>query len=252
MLRRFLLTKKISYFGLSFLILLAGTFVAVSTASAGPDGKISKRSFHYNNYKYWRAGSVNAPKIGSYGKKKKSTGIDIHSTISSSNISSKIKESGVYSISFKKLKKWGVSIDNLEYADTKASGSVKKARKTNVNLKLLYLTIDNSPLINALNKSKKAKNFMKKSSSRVVSSIWVVVSAKVAETISSAANLSVDYSGSKMKVKASAKTSSRTSTEITIPTGAVFAYMIDKAKWKKKGLKKTSIKALEDDQVGLK
>ena len=247
------MNKSVSHFGLGLLVLLAGTFGVMSSLSAaGPDGKITKRSFHYNNYRFWRAGSINAPKIGSYGKKKKSTGLDIHSTISHKHIATKIKESGVYSINFKSLKKWGVSIDNLEYAGAQGSGGVKQARKNKSKLKLLYLTIDNKPLIKALNTDKSAKNFMKRSTSRVVSSIWVVVSATVAKTISTSGSLSVSYKNGDMKIKASAGGSSRSSSQITIPKGAIFAYMIDKAKWNKKGLKKTTIKSIEDDQVGLR
>jgi hypothetical protein len=239
--------SKVSLFGVLFSFLICGFAHA-----AGPDGKITKRSFHYNNYKFWRAGSVNAPKIGSYGKKKKSTGIDIHNTIPSKNIAKRVKRSGTYTINFKSLKKSKVSIDNFEYAGVKGSGSVKKARQTNAQLKLIHLTIDNGPLINALNKDKKALKYLKSSSARVVSSIWVVVSAKVAQMMSASGNLNVKYKGDKIDVSGSVSGSKKTSSITSIPAGAVFAYMIDKAKWKKKGLKKKSIKALEDDQVGMR
>lgn len=246
------MNKSVNHYGLGLIILLAGIFGAVSTATAGPDGKVTKRSFHYNNYKYWRAGSVNAPKIGSYGKKKTSTGIDLQSTIPSKHISKSIKESGVYSINFSSLSKWKINIDNFKYADVSGSGSVGQARKKKAQLKLVYLTIDNGPLAKALNKNKSALEFMKKSSSRVVSSIWVVVSAKVAQTLTTAGKLSVTYKGNGMDVTASGGGSSKTSSVVSIPTGAIFAYMIDKANWNKKRLKKTTIRTLEDDQVGLK
>ena len=150
------------------------------------------------------------------------------------------------------LKKSKISIDNFKYADVSGSGSVKNARKKKAKLKLVYLTIDNGPLVKGLNNSKNAQDFMKKSSSRVVSSIWVVVSAKVAQTLSTSGNLSVTYTGNGMDVTASGGGSSKVSSVVSIPTGAIFAYMIDKAKWNKKRLKKTTISTLEDDQVGLK
>ena len=238
---------KGSIFGILLSFLISGFAYA-----AGPDGKITKRSFHYNNYKFWRAGSINAPKIGSYGKKKKSTGIDIYDSISSKNIATKIKESGVYSINFKSLKKAKVSIDKFKYAGVKGSGEVKQARQKNAKLKLIHLTIDNGPLVKALNKNKSAVSYLKKASARVVSSIWVVVSAQVADMISTAGNLNVKYKGSKINVSGSVGGSSKSASITSIPSGAIFAYMIDKIKWKKKGLKKVSIKDLEDDQVGLK
>ena len=243
-----------SPFVFAFLIACISLLGTVGMANAaGPDGKITKRAFHYNNYKFWRAGAVNAPQIGSYGKKKTSTGIDIQASLPSKSIAKSIKKSGVYSINYNSLKKWKVNIDNVEYADIKGSGSVGQARKKNAQLKLIHFTIDNGPLIKALNGNKKALGFMKKNSSRVVSSIWVVVSAKVSQTLSTSGNLSVEYKRNGLTLKASARGSSKTSSVINIPRGAIFAYMIDRAsKWNKKGLKKKSIKALEDDQVGLR
>lgn len=252
----FFLSRSITMKTLSLSLLtgVLASFVMASFAyAAGPDGKITKRAFHYNNYKFWRAGSVNAPKIGSYGKKKTSTGIDIHDTISSKHISKKVKRSGTYSINFKSLKRSKINIDNFEYADVQGSGSIKRARQKNAQLKLIHLTIDNGPLINALNKDKKALEFLKKGSSRVVSSIWVVVSAKVAEMISTSGNLSIGYKSDRINVSGSVGGSSKTTSITSIPTGAVFAYMVDKVKtWKKKRLKKVAIKTLEDDQVGLR
>lgn len=223
-----------------------------ASIAVAKDGKITKRAFYYGNYKFWRAGAVNAPRIGSYGKKKRSTGIDIHHAVPTSSVSGKIKQSGVYSISSKELKRWRASVDNLQYADVNGSGSVGQARSKNVKLKLVYLTIDNSPLIKALNKNSKAKKFMKKNNSRVVSSVWIVVSARVAQTLRTAGSLSVSYKGKNMSIKASGGGSSSSQSTVNIPSGAVFAYMIDKAKWNKKRRKKTTIRALEDDQVGLR
>ena len=244
--------KIIHHLQLVLPIVIAGLLSSVSTAHAGPDGKITRRAFHYNNYKFWRAGAINAPRIGSYGKKKSSTGIDIQDTLPASAFKGAVKESGVYGINFSSLKKWKVNIDNFQYADVKGSGSVGQARKKNAQLKLVYLTIDNGPMIRALNGNRRAKDFMKRKSSRVVGSIWVVVSAKVAQTITTAGNIKVGYTGSGMKLTASGGGSGRTTSVVDVPRGAIFAYMLDKAKWKKKGLKKKSIRALEDDQVGLR
>ena len=102
-------------------------------------------------------------------------------------------------------------------------------------------------------KSKKALNYAKDEGNdfRVVSEVWVVMEATIAEEIVNASSVTVSGTAKGVKFDVKAKGSSKTTTSFTLPAGSTFAYLMHKVKkWNKKKMKKTTIKNMEDDQYG--
>jgi len=216
--------------------------------------KITKKGFKYNGMHYWRAGSQNV-KLGTYGNKRSSYGVEAHNDIKATNFRGKVDVSGVYQIDWSKDSKFGAQ-GQVQYVGYKGGASYSREAKKGAKLKLVLMNVKKGPLQTIINKKSKGalKFFKNNKNARVVSGVWVVMEAQLADSISNSGGVSfggTTPNGMKFSGKFDAK--SKTTTSVTIPRGAIFAYMTHKAsKWNKKKRKKTTIKAMKDDQVGMR
>ena len=87
-----------------------------------------------------------------------------------------------------------------------------------------------------------------------MSGVWVVMEASLADSISKSGGVSVSgTTPNGINIKGKFNSKSKETSTLSIPKGAIFAYMMHKpSKWNKKKLKKSSIKDMKDDQVGMR
>ena len=231
-----------------------------SATSAVAKTKITKKGFKYGGMHYWRAGAQNV-KLGTYGNKRSSYGMEVHNDIKAKHFGKAVDVSGQYTINWKKDKDFAAKAD-VQYVGWNAKGGYSRQAKKGANLKLVLMNIKKGRLQKIINKKAKgARNFLKKNKNgRVVSGVWVVMEAKLANQISQGGGLAVDGvtpNGIKISGAFSGKSKERSS--VNIPKGAIFAYMMHKvSKWNKKKVKgkilkkKSTIKEMKDDQVGIR
>ena len=230
----------------------------VGATSAVAKTKITKKGFKFGGMHYWRAGAHNV-KLGTYGNKRVSYGLEVHDDIRAKHFGKAVDISGQYSIDWKKDKHFSAGAD-VEYVGYGAKGAFSRKAKKGANLKLVLMNIKKGRLQKILNKKAKgARNWFKKNKNgRVVSGVWVVMEASLANTISQGGGL--DLSGTTpngIKIKGKFKAGSKETSTVSIPRGAIFAYMMHKVpKWNKKGKglkkKKSTIREMKDDQVGIR
>ncbi|PON15349.1 hypothetical protein C2W62_24340 [Candidatus Entotheonella serta] len=88
---------------------------------------------------------------------------------------------------------------------------------------------------------------------RIVSAVWVVMEAELASQVSNAGsvNVSVPIASSGFVVDLGVGGSSTSNSEVTIPPGTTFAYLLHKVKKWEKSNGKRLVKDMEDDQQSL-
>jgi hypothetical protein len=239
---------------LSLIAGLALAFGSVGVASA-KDGKITKRGFKYGNMKYWRAGAQNV-KLGSCGTKRTSYGIEVDHHMNAKNLKNKVNTSKSYKINWGKDSKFSAGA-SLQYVGVKGGASYNRKVSKNAKLKLVLMDIPKGDLKNIINKKeKRCLKYLRsqKGKARVVSGVWVVMEAELADSVTNGG--SVEVSGvtpNGMTLSGNFSGSSTQTSSVKIPSGAIFAYMLHKPhKWNKKKMKKTTIKDMKDDQVGMR
>ncbi|MBV71777.1 MAG: hypothetical protein CMH52_10600 [Myxococcales bacterium] len=245
--------KKATAFALVFsLAFLFGT--TTSSFARKSDGKITKKGFKYGNMHYWTAGAQNV-KLGSFGNKRSSYGMEVDKHMNAKYFKKKIDTSDVYSIKSSSDKKF-VSSAGVQYVGWDGKASYSRTASKKASLKLVLMNVPKGYMKDAINKDKKnaLKFFKDKGNARIVSGVWIVMEAKLANSVTSNGGGSVEgITPNGMKVKVGVSGGGKTTNTIEIPKKAVFAYMMHKAsKWNKKKLKKTSVKDMKDDQVGMR
>ena len=230
---------------------LCGAFTSVGAAEV----KIKDKYFKYSGVKYWRNKAENV-EIGSYGEKKTSGKyIAVQGDIGTKNIKSSVKFVGPITIDWSKQKTTAVQASATLYVkNTGATAGFTHKKAKSAKLKLMKFYVNEGKLKTVINKkSKKALNYAKDEGGdfRVISEVWVVMEAKIAEEIINSGSVNVSGSQKGVKFDVKAKGSSKTTTSFTLPAGSTFAYLMHKVKkWNKKKGKKTTIKDMEDDQYG--
>jgi hypothetical protein len=249
------MVKKFFSRSLSLVVGLAIVLSAVGIATA-KDGKITKKGFKYGNMNYWRVGAQNV-KLGSCGTKRTSYGMEVDHHMKASSLKKKTNTSKVYEINWGRDSSFTAGA-SLQYVGVKGGASYSRSVSKSANLKLVLIDVPKGDLKKIINsKETRCLKYLrdkKSGSGRVVSAVWVVMEATLANSVTNGG--SVEVSGvtpNAMTLSGSFKGSSTQTSSVTIPSGAIFAYMLHKpSKWNKKKLKKTTIKDMKDDQVGMR
>ena len=228
--------------------------VATSIAHA-KEVKVTDAAFKFNKVKYWRGKAENV-RIGSYGEKKTSGRyLAIDSNINAKHLSGKVNAVGPFSINFKTVNKGSIGA-GLRYLTANGSASFDWKKAKNGKLKLMKFFVDEGALKKVINK--KAGSALKSlrdegRDGRVVSEIWVVVEASFGEQIANEGSFDVSVDKGKVRLSGNGSASSRSRTQVELPANSTFAYLMHKVKkWNKKGMNKTTISNMEDDQPGMR
>ena len=180
-------------------------------------------------------------------------GMEVDKHMNAKYFKKSIDTSDVYSIKSTSDKSF-MAKAGVQYVGWDGKGSYSRTASKSASLKLVLMTVPKGYLKDAINKDKKnaLKFFKGARNARIVSGVWIVMEAKLANAVTSNGGGSVEgIIPNGMKINVGVMAGKSTST-IDIPK-KVFAYMMHKAsKWKKKKLKKTSIKDMKDDQVGIR
>jgi hypothetical protein len=222
--------------------------------------KISDSKFVYSGKSYFRGGCEDINLV-SYGEKKTPVGkpnyLYVAGEVAASNLAKvDVGVSGPYTIEWEKFSDTDVNV-GIKYL-TLAGGQVGFSRQAAkaAHLVLMKITLSSNALKKLLNShAATARNHLKEegNDARIVSDVWVVMEAALAEKVTSGVDVSVSApvgtSGFTLNVETGA--SSTVSSKVQIPEKTCFAYMMAKVKKWDKVDGKWMVEELEDDMQGL-
>ena len=218
--------------------------------------KISEYAFEANGVKYFR-GNAHSVLLGAVGKKKDPVGaksyLDVKTRIRGEHLSGDVHHKTTLQIDWDRTSRADLGLGGtLTFLGLNGTGSVGVEKAKTTNLVLAFFDVEPGALKRILNG--KANGALKSladegADGRVVSGIWAVVEAQVADVFATSGSISVSGSagGNELTLTASGgKTGSRT---IVYPSGATFAYELQKvADWDDG---KTVIGELKLDEKGM-
>jgi hypothetical protein len=222
--------------------------------------KISNSKFVYNGKSYFRGGSEDVNFLSFGGKKtpiNRPNYLSVAGTVRPNNIAKvNIKVTGPYDIQWEKYSDTEVNV-GIKYL-TLAGGTVGFSREAakKADLKLMKITIGENQLEKLLNEyADIARRSIEEEGNdgRIVSAVWVVMEAQLADIISNSSSVSasVPIASSGFSLELGTSGSSTTKSKISVPEGTSFAYLLHKVKkWRKEKGEKY-VKELEDDMQGL-
>lgn len=217
---------------------------------------ITEHCFEFGALKYFR-GNAHLVEIGTYGEKKDPVGakayLDTEGTVNREFLAPRVEKGKPVGVAWEQTTKAELEVNgpvpvfglNLNVAAGFDYGKVKTA-----NLKLFNLSIPETPLKQMLNND--AVNVRKYfaaegNDARIVSEVWVVMEAELAEHFNTSGAVAVAVKGVDMNV--TAKGGKHGTQTITLSKGSVFAYKLHKVKdWNKD---KTQILGMEADYKGM-
>lgn len=217
---------------------------------------ITEHCFEFGAMKYFR-GNAHLVEIGTYGEKKDPIGakayLDTEGTVKREYLAPRVDKGRPVGVAWEQTTKAELEVNglvpvfglNISVAGTYDHGEVKAA-----DLKLFNLSIAETPLKQMLNND--AVNVRKffaaqGNSARIVSEVWVVMEAELAEHFNTSGAIMVGVKGVDMNV--TAKGGKHGTQTITLSKGSVFAYKLHKVKdWNKD---KTQILGMEADYKGM-
>ncbi len=214
---------------------------------------ITAGSFKYSTITYFRGKAENV-EMGSYGQKKTPFAapayLSIQNKVKTEYLHGRVRFVTRTAVDW--TKETSADVSAFVYfsagVTTAVTGSYDKAKSA--KLELIKFAIDEGPLKTMLNTDASgARNFLRDEGSdgRIVTEIWVVVEAKLAEHFQTSTSISVADVAGTAKVTATGGVQGTQS--ITISKGTTFAYLMYSVK--KWNSDKTRIEDLEDDQVGM-
>ena len=238
-----------------------------------PNVAVEKNRFILNGISYFR-GNADTVELGSYGEKKTplfgQNYLEVYSKIPIP--STNINKSGVFEIDTTKKSKTtfngGVKfISKAGVIELDADAAFEQAK--NNQLKLVKFNVNLQDMINAANNSQNAIQTLKSrgNDARIVHQIFVVMEATLANQFNNHVGISIESGelkaiitdkelsknpkGSKLSGAITGEFDNSGTTEVKIPKGTCFAYLLAKIEWDAK-LKKRRKKIvyLEDDQWG--
>lgn len=224
------------------------------------DVNITKSAFVYGGKRYFRAGSEDLELV-SFGQKKtpltQANYLAKEGTVSTSNLSQvKVDVAGPFTIDWSK---YGSSDVNAGISYLKLVGG-KGAFNHNVaksaHLQLVKFGLGEAQLKALLNHhANVARHALDEEGNdgRIVSAVWVVMEAELASQVSSAGsvNVSVPIANSGFVVDLGGGGSSTSTSNVTIPPGTTFAYLLHKVKKWEKSHGERLVEDMEDDQQSL-
>ena len=219
---------------------------------------ITDNYFEYSTLKYFRGLAENQA-MGSYGEKKDPIGpeahLDVQSQIKTEYLAPRVKYVTTVDIDWTKTTKAAVEVNGLlKYFGLNLSGttsaSYEKAKTD--KLKLAKFVINEGDLQAVLNNNAiPARNYLadEGSDGRVVSTIWVIVSAQLGEHFSTYGSTSGSIKANGSSLDFTVTGGSQGSQKITISKESTFAYGMHKVKnWSNS---KTHIDDMEADFKGM-
>ncbi|WP_147371343.1 hypothetical protein [Meiothermus hypogaeus] len=231
----------------------------VSAQQALAQTKITNQYLEHNSVKYFRGKAENVV-LGSYGEKKNPIGsaayLAIQNNIRAEHLNNRVRVLSPVEITW----------NNTTKAEVEANGSLRvyglnlsAARNMTFEqarsgrLKLVKLFINEGALQTMLNRDAlAARNYLARegTDARIVSEVWVVMEAELAEHFDTSSSIRVEVSrGQQAALEITASGGIHRSQSITLSAGNVFAYLLHKVKsWNRD---KTEIENMEDDQSGL-
>jgi hypothetical protein len=226
--------------------------------SFAAETKVTKHFIEVGTIKYFRGKAENVS-IGAYGEKKDPIGPDaylaIQNRVKTEHLTSRVRYATTANINFANTNKADVEVNGtlkVFGVGVKVAESMSFEKAKSGHLKLVKFFIDEGPLQAMLNKDADgARNYMadEGDDARIVSEVWVVMEAELADHFDSSASRSVAVSLGGNSLDFSASGGKLGSQTITLSQGTVFAYLMHKVKDWNKG--KTQIEDMEDDQKGM-
>lgn len=218
--------------------------------------KITEDYFEYGSLKYFR-GNAHLVEIGTYGEKKDPVGpkayIDPESKVQRGLLVNRVNKGKPVAVDWGQTTKAAVEVNgpvSVFGLKVNAAVSFTYEKLKTANLKLYNLSVDEGPLKTMLNKDAVgARDFLAEegNDARIVSEVWVVMEAELAEQFDTSGSIQVAASEADLNITASGgKYGTQT---ITLSKGSVFAYKLHKVKDWNKG--KTQIENLEADYHGM-
>lgn len=219
--------------------------------------RVKNTHLHFNGVNYFRGKSTNVI-VGSYGKKMTPIGkenyLEIQGNVPAKNIAKAsaqiitIDEESYSKVNF------GAEVPAIiNGVKTTFSGdaAIEKIKKS--ELKLVLLTVTMNQMANAVNKSSGALENLKNygNDARIAVEIFSILSADLASTITSSGSLDISAEAQGIRASVNGSGSGSKKTSVILPEGSCFAYLLAKAKWKMKFLKKVEVERLTDDQWGM-
>ncbi len=217
---------------------------------------ITDNYFKFGTLKYFR-GNAHLVEIGTYGEKKDPIGpkayVDPENKVKREHLVNRVS----------KGQPVGINWNQTTQADLEVNGSIKvfglnvsvaatydyKKVKT-ANLKVYNLSIAEGPLKTMLNQDADgARQYLadEGNDGRIVSEVWVVMEAELAEHFDTSGSLTVAVKAADLNV--TAKGGKHGTQTITLSAGTTFAYKLHKVKDWNKG--KTKIEDMEADYKGM-
>jgi len=218
--------------------------------------KITDDYFEFGVNKYFR-GNAHLVEMATYGQKKDPIGpkayIDPQNKVDRQKLANRVTKGQPVGIDWSETKQTDLEVNgpikvfgvNLSAA---ASYSYEKVRSA--DLQVYNLSISEGPLKTMLNTdADSARKYLadEGNDGRIVSEVWVVMDAVLAEHFDTSSSLSVAASGADLNV--TAKGGKQGSQTITLAAGTTFAYKLHKVKDWNKG--KTQIEDMEADYKGM-
>ena len=196
--------------------------------------------------------------IGTYGEKKDPIGakayIDPMNKVTRENLVNRVSKGKPVSVNFSQTTTVELEVNgpikvfglNLSAAVGYSHEKTKSAK-----LKLYNLSIAEGPLITLLNTDAEgARNYLadEGGDGRIVSEVWVVLEAELAEHFDTSGSLEVSVKGSDLNV--TAKGGKHGTQTITLAKGTTFAYKLHKVKNWNKGKTQIEKLGMEADYKG--
>lgn len=221
--------------------------------------RVKNNHLHFNGANYFRGKSENIV-LGSYGEKRRPifgvNRLEVEEHIDPNLFD--IREPATATIDFSTTRKG----DFTEGLDGTFKGvdfdiSIRQMwdRFQSGNLVLVKFAVDLGPLKRAVNRDRRAIAFLKrlaKSRARIVSEVWVVTSAQLAEKLNRAQSIKASGKRGKIHIQVAGTASQDVTTNLTLSKGTTFAYLLARIdKWDKKLRKRRKrIIDLDEDQFG--
>lgn len=216
---------------------------------------ITDSKFKYNGVSYFRGKSENVD-LASYGDKKTPVGkvnyLAVQNNVKREHVAKvSVKITGPYAIDWSKYTDADVNAD-IAYLTASGTAGFSRSAAKSANLKLVKLALHEGPLKKLLNQhANGARNYLadEGSSGRVVSEVWVVSEAQLAEDITRCGSVSGAGSKGAIKITMDLNKCTNVQSSVEVPSMTTFAYLLHKVKkWNKD---KTKVEDLEDDSSGV-
>lgn len=221
--------------------------------------KITKHHFQFGAHKYFRD-SAHELELGHYGKKHDPLGAKAYlapaDKIKPVHMKGRVKFNTRARINWREVSKTELqSAASLTYYGMQFSGTktFDHAKAQAAQLELISLSIDERPLLDMINADRQARATMadEGSDARIVSEVWIVVEASLAEFFETHGSQTsgVEVEALNGNAQFTVSGGAQGAQSITLSRGTTFAYRLHKVDdWNKN---KTRAEGVEDDYKGL-